>query len=100
MGFNSYSIPISQISSVNTTGLMGKMSIETTGGKSYSLSLQSKHQNELRDTITKQQNKMGSDGNPSARSESDEIAKLASLRDSGILTEEEFQAKKRQLLGL
>jgi len=30
----------------------------------------------------------------------DEIEKLALLRDKGIVTEEEFQAKKRQLLGL
>jgi len=30
----------------------------------------------------------------------EELEKLASLRDKGILTEEEFQAKKRQILGL
>lgn len=30
----------------------------------------------------------------------DEIKKLAELKDSGILTEEEFEAKKRQLLGI
>ena len=30
----------------------------------------------------------------------DEIRKLAELRDQGILTDEEFQAKKKQLLGL
>ena len=30
----------------------------------------------------------------------DELEKLASLRDKGILTEEEFQAKKKQILGL
>lgn len=29
-----------------------------------------------------------------------QIEKLASLRDAGILTEEEFTAKKRQILGL
>lgn len=34
------------------------------------------------------------------QSGADEIEKLAKLRDKGILTEEEFQAKKRQLLGL
>jgi len=34
------------------------------------------------------------------QSAADEIQKLADLRDKGILTEEEFQAKKRQLLGL
>ena len=35
-----------------------------------------------------------------AVSEADEIAKLAALRDRGVLTEEEFSAKKRQLLGI
>lgn len=29
-----------------------------------------------------------------------ELEKLASLRDAGILTNEEFEAKKRQILGL
>jgi hypothetical protein len=29
-----------------------------------------------------------------------ELEKLAELRDNGIITEEEFQAKKKQLLGL
>jgi hypothetical protein len=30
----------------------------------------------------------------------DQLRKLANLRDEGILTDEEFQAKKAQLLGL
>jgi hypothetical protein len=30
----------------------------------------------------------------------DELEKLASLRDRKIITDEEFEAKKRQLLGL
>jgi len=34
------------------------------------------------------------------QSAADEIEKLSMLRDKGIVTEEEFQAKKRQLLGL
>jgi len=29
-----------------------------------------------------------------------ELEKLASLRDAGILTDEEFDSKKRQILGL
>jgi len=40
---------------------------------------------------------------PAAPSQADYIAelkKLAELKDMGILTEEEFEAKKRQLLGL
>ena len=37
---------------------------------------------------------------PSAVSPLDELEKLASLRDRGIVSEEEFQLKKKQLLGL
>lgn len=33
-------------------------------------------------------------------SDADDLEKFAQLRDKGILTEEEFQAKKKQLLGL
>lgn len=36
----------------------------------------------------------------STASLADEIRKLSQLRDEGILTEEEFQAKKRQILGI
>ena len=38
---------------------------------------------------------------PAAESDvSDQIRKLSALRDEGILTDEEFQAKKAQLLGI
>tara|TARA_Y100001968_G_scaffold177367_1_gene162500 strand:+ start:65 stop:442 length:378 start_codon:yes stop_codon:yes gene_type:complete len=33
-------------------------------------------------------------------SEADELKKYAELKDQGIITEEEFQAKKKQILGL
>ena len=36
----------------------------------------------------------------STTSDADEIAKLADLRDKGILSEDEFQSKKKQILGL
>ena len=42
-------------------------------------------------------------GAPSAPAEGDpaeQIRKLAQLRDEGLVTEDEFQAKKTQLLGL
>jgi len=38
--------------------------------------------------------------NSSPISAADEIGKLAALRDKGFLTDDEFTAKKRQLLGL
>lgn len=37
---------------------------------------------------------------PGTASTADELTKLADLRDRGILTDEEFDAKKRQMLGL
>jgi len=33
-------------------------------------------------------------------SNADELKKYAGLKDEGIITEEEFQAKKKQILGL
>ncbi len=35
-----------------------------------------------------------------AASQADELRKLAQLRDEGVLTEEEFDAQKQQILGL
>ena len=37
---------------------------------------------------------------PAEPSYIDELEKLAELKEKGIITEEEFQAKKKQLLGL
>ncbi|TMK22850.1 MAG: PH domain-containing protein [Actinobacteria bacterium] len=37
-------------------------------------------------------------GRPGGHSLADELAKLAELRDKGVLTDEEFQARKRKLL--
>ncbi|HXJ64608.1 MAG TPA: SHOCT domain-containing protein [Actinomycetota bacterium] len=37
---------------------------------------------------------------PGVDDEASEIRKLASLRDQGLLTEEEFAAKKKQILGI
>ena len=37
---------------------------------------------------------------PEAPDYAAEIQKLAALKDQGMITEEEFEAKKRQILGL
>lgn len=37
---------------------------------------------------------------PTADDSLEQIKKLAELRDQGILTDDEFEAKKKQLLGL
>jgi hypothetical protein len=38
-------------------------------------------------------------GAPAAASTVDSLTKLADLRDRGVLTEDEFQAQKKKLLG-
>ena len=52
----------------------------------------------LRDELQKRI--AASKGAVSQTSSLDELDKLASLRDRGILTEDEFQQKKKQILGL
>lgn len=50
--------------------------------------------------IADHHSKAGSTTIVQQNSEADELAKLADLRDKGILTDEEFAAKKAQILGL
>lgn len=56
---------------------------------------------EIRDAIKKRiaELRTARAGGPTA-SAADEIAKFAKLKEEGLLTEEEFAAKKRQLLGI
>ncbi|GGB52927.1 SHOCT domain-containing protein [Fictibacillus barbaricus] len=53
-----------------------------------------------KELIEKYQDEMDNGNKSTSVSTADEIKKLADLRDSGILTEEEFAAKKKQLLGI
>ena len=53
----------------------------------------------IKEAIEKRMNALN-DGGSSRHSELDELEKLAGLRDKGIITDEEFKAKKRQLLGI
>ncbi len=55
------------------------------------------HQNQIKQAIEQRM----SDKSPSTTSSNlDDLEKLAALRDRGIINEEEFTAKKQQLLGL
>ncbi|MFA7309057.1 MAG: SHOCT domain-containing protein [Patescibacteria group bacterium] len=44
--------------------------------------------------------RIGSEGSSARPSELDELTKLATLKDKGIINQKEFDAKKKQLLGL
>jgi transcription initiation factor TFIIIB Brf1 subunit/transcription initiation factor TFIIB len=53
---------------------------------------------QIRDAV---ENYLQTGNNPASKtSDADELAKLADLRDKGILSEDEFQHKKKQILGL
>lgn len=102
-GAGKKSIPVSQIASVHTA-MIGKMqiTIETTGGQKYKIPCMKK--TEVQDAIYKAQSMSGQSAAsapaPQAADSTDELTKLAELKDKGILTEEEFAAKKKQILGL
>ena len=53
--------------------------------------------------IADQEESASSDAGPAAAEEKsylDELERLAKLRDQGVISDEEFEAKKKQLLGL
>lgn len=54
---------------------------------------------EIRENIEKKRRSLMEEGSAKT-SNLDDLEKLAALRDKGIITEEEFEVKKKQLLGL
>lgn len=96
-GAGSESVPINQIASVHT-GMIGMMKIilETTGGKRYSIPTFKKK--EVQQAIYKAQSTHIDDDNGNPATTADEITRLFELKEKGILSCEEFEAKKKQLL--
>ena len=99
----SLNIPIDSVSSVSK-GWMGSLCITCAGNK-YNIIYVSNRDvfcsklNELLNTRTQQALK----GTPTVvnkQSNYEELTKLKQLLDSGIITQEEFNEKKKQLLGL
>lgn len=90
------SIPINQIASVDITiPLYAGVVIETTGGKKYKIPVKFCHKKRLEEAIYQAQG-----GFSKEKEGIDSLGKLADLRDKKIITEEEFNAKKKQILGL
>lgn len=92
-GVGSQSIPINQIASVEIAmmGLM-KITLETTGGKKYTIPTTKKK--EVQQAIYEAQSR----SNTPSGSIADEIFKLNDLKEKGILSQEEFDQKKKILL--
>lgn len=98
----SVSIPISRITKVKRTGYKG-VSIKSPG-KSFKITML-KNQVEIVDAITDLMNRTSTMVEPapvaSAISDNaDQLMKFKELLDSGVITQEEFDAKKKDILGL
>ncbi len=90
------SIPIGQIASVELgMPMLWQVVVETTGGKKYKIPTRKKK--EVQQAIYDAQANTGSQL-ASKPSLADELDKLNNLVEKGILTKEEFEKKKQELL--
>jgi len=98
VGLGVQNIPLNQIASVQFSAVRGKVTIETTGGKKYDmLTLKGK---EVQEAILNAQANFSNTSGSSNISSTDEVTKLHDLKEKGIITQEEFDHKKKQLLGM
>lgn len=97
-------IPLSSISSINTTvkGLGASIEIVASNNKASVEKLHIHIAQELKILIDSllHSTPTQTDSTETPADVADQIKKLADLRDAGILTEDEFNAKKKQLLGI
>jgi len=97
--FKKQSVPINQIASVELgIPLYAQVVIETTGGKKLKIPVGIGEKNKLKDAIYSAQS--GGGQRKDTPSEINDLEKLAELKEKGVITEEEFQQKKKQILGL
>ena len=94
-------LPLDSISAIATTSITKGVSVSTSSGRItfFFLPKRKDISNEIRNLLIKRQD------NPAATvhqeiSSADELKKFKELLDSGVITQEEFDAKKKQLLGL
>ena len=92
-------LPFDSISAVGTSFLKG-IDIGTSSGRIHFKGI--KNNNEIHAEISKLLNNRQNEKQlkETTTSTTDEIKKYKDLLDSGIITQEEFDAKKKQLLGL
>ena len=96
-------LPLSMVSAYVTRRFMSTIAIATASGMiKFGLI---KNYNEIGDVLSKKINERQKNTENAKASESkgnnmDDLLKLKSLLDAGVITQEEFDAKKKQLLGL
>lgn len=100
-GFETEIFPFSSISSIELSkGVIGhKISIFASGNKAEMSGIASPNVNEFLSYVREN---LGSKpaSSVAALSAADELKKFAELKDAGIISDEEFNAKKKQILGL
>lgn len=98
LAFKRNSVPINTVASIELgIPLYAQVIIETTGGKKLKIPVAPGQKKKLRDAIYEAQS---APQNPVIEKPSnlDELEKLAQLKEKGIITEEEFETKKKVLL--
>ncbi len=98
---NRVDLPINQISAIGTLAFNG-ISINTSSGKiefPYLINREEVY-NCLSELIRRQNQPSNVISTQAVGTASEQLIELKKLLDSGIITEEEFDAKKKQLLGL
>lgn len=98
----SVDLPINQVSAIGL-GLFGRISIATSSGRLHFWLVDNRQ--EVHSALSELIGKVQGEVPPPQRaqessSSADELKKFKDLLDSGIITQEEFDAKKKQLLGL
>lgn len=97
-------IPVDSISAVSTIGILKGISVASSAGAIKFLYLANVDEvhNALSRLIVERQEKqtMTATKRETPQSNADELIKCKELLDKGIITQDEFDAKKKQLLGL
>jgi len=98
-------LPVDAVSATAKIGLLKGVSVSTSSGKISFLAI--KNADEIYKVVSnlliERQQKKEQDTNSSITpkvDEADQLKKYKELLDSGVITQEEFDAKKKQLLGL
>jgi hypothetical protein len=95
--------PVANISSVAFKGgmVMGSIEVYASGNKAIIENVNKLDAKEIADAVRERINRPAPATTvQAAPSDADELAKWKGLLDSGVITAEDFEAKKRQLLGI
>lgn len=99
-------LPLNQISSVGQ-GILSSIAVATSSGRVHFWFLENRDEvfeglSDLIKNFQLQKTDFTNKGAPASQqtSNADELKKFKALLDTGVITQEEFAAKKKQLLGL